>query len=157
MLTNIFADLHIHIGRDYKGNHVKISASHQLTLENILIEASRYKGIELIGVIDCHAPNVIYELKQLLDRGKAKELAEGGIRFEEVTLLLGSELEIFDDASQGPFHLLVFMPTLKAMEDFSAWLQDKMTNIHLSSQRIYCSAKALQEKTKQLGGLFIPA
>ncbi|HZW68664.1 MAG TPA: endonuclease Q family protein [Pseudogracilibacillus sp.] len=157
MLTNIFADLHIHIGRDYKGNHVKISASYQLTLKNILIEASRSKGIELIGVIDCHVPNVLYELKQLVNREKAKELAKGGIRFEDVTLLLGSELEIYDNLSQGPFHVLVFLPTIEAMEDFSAWLEDKMTNIHLSSQRIYCTAKALQDKTKQLGGLFIPA
>lgn len=157
MIKNIFADLHIHIGRDYKGNHVKISASHQLKLENILIEASRYKGIELIGIIDCHAPNVLYELKQLLDEGKAKELKEGGIRFEDVTLLLGSEIEIYDEASQGPFHVLVFLPTMNAMQLFSEWMQDKMTNIHLSSQRIYCTAKSLQEKTKQLGGLFIPA
>lgn len=157
MLKSIFADLHIHIGRDFKNNPVKISASNFLTLTNILKEASRNKGIELIGIVDCHAPNVIEEIKHLLDNDQAEELQEGGIRFEDVTLLLGSEIEVYDEFSQGPFHVLIFLPTLSRMEQFSAWLEDKMTNIHLSSQRIYCSAKALQEKTKELDGLFIPA
>lgn len=157
MLKNIFADLHIHIGRDYKQNHVKISASPELTISNILKEASRHKGIELIGVVDCHAPNVLAEIQSLLDRDIAYELQDGGIRFEHVTLLLGSEIEVYDEHSQGPFHVLVFLPTMKKMHEFSNWLTNKMTNIHLSSQRIYCTGRELQAKTKQLNGLFIPA
>lgn len=157
MLKNIFADLHIHIGRDYKQNHVKISASHELTMPNILKEASRNKGIGLIGVIDCHAPNVLAQLRQLIDEGIAYELKDGGIRFEDVTLLLGSEIEVYDEHSQGPFHVLIFIPTIEKMNEFSSWLTDKMTNIHLSSQRIYCTGRELQAKTKQLDGLFIPA
>lgn len=157
MLHHIFADLHIHIGRDFKQNHVKISASPNLTISNILKESSRHKGIELIGVVDCHAPNVLAEIEALLDEGIASELTDGGIRFEEVTLLLGSEIEVYDEDSQGPFHVLIYLPTLEKMHQFSNWLTDKMTNIHLSSQRIYCTGKELQAKTKQLGGLFIPA
>lgn len=157
MLNNIFADLHIHIGRDYKQNHVKISASPELTISNILKEASRRKGIELIGVVDCHAPNVLAEIQSLLDDGVAFELQDGGIRFEHVTLLLGCEIEVYDEDSKGPFHVLVFLSTMEKMSEFSDWLTDKMTNIHLSSQRIYCTARVLQAKTKQLNGLFIPA
>lgn len=157
MLTNIFADLHIHIGRDEKNKHVKISASPQLTLTNILKEASRHKGIDLIGIIDCHVPAVLDELDLLIKEGQAYELQGGGIRFEEVTLLLGSEIEVNDENSRGPFHVLVYFPTLSNMRQFSHWLTDKMTNITLSSQRIYCQATELQKKTKALDGLFIPA
>lgn len=32
-----------------------------------------------------------------------------------------------------------------------------MKNIHLSSQRIYCDGRTLQQKVYELGGLFIPA
>src|SRR5690625_3758264 len=118
MLKNIFADLHIHIGRDFKKNHVKISASPELTISNILKEASRHKGIELIGVVDCHAPNVLAEIQSLLDEEIAYELQDGGIRFEHVTLLLGSEIEVYDEYSKGPFHVLVFLPTIEMMSKF---------------------------------------
>ena len=43
------------------------------------------------------------------------------------------------------------------MKDFSHWLSGHLKNIHLSSQRIYVSGKELQQKVKELGGLFIPA
>src|SRR5699024_2950766 len=97
------------------------------------------------------------QLRQLIDEGIAYELKDGGIRFEDVTLLLGSEIEVYDEHSQGPFHVLIFIPTIEKMNEFSSWLTDKMTNIHLSSQRIYCTGRELQAKTKQLDGLFIPA
>lgn len=157
MLKNIFSDLHIHIGQDYKQQHVKISASPSLTIRNILKEASQRKGIELIGIVDCHSPNVLKEIETLCSEGRAKELLDGGIRFENVTLLLGSEIEVYDDCSHGPFHVLIFLPTIEKMKHFSNWLTDKMRNVYLSSQRIYCTGKKLQEKTKQLQGLFIPA
>lgn len=157
MLQSYFADMHIHIGRDMNGKPVKITGAKSLTLTNILQEASRLKGIDLIGVIDCHVPAVQEEIKALMEAGQAYECVDGGIRFETVTLLLGSEIEIYDENCQGPIHVLCFLPTLKAMETFTNWLTERMTNIHLSSQRLYANAKALQYKTKELGGLFIPA
>lgn len=157
MFKRIFADLHIHIGRDLYGRHVKISASPHLTLRNILEEASRHKGIELIGVIDCHVPAVLEEIEGLVDRKEAEVLQDGGLRFESVTLLFGTELEIFDEFSSGPFHVLVYFPTIEKMSYFSHWLKDKMKNIQLSSQRIYCPARQVQETVKKLEGLFIPA
>lgn len=157
MLTPFFADMHIHIGRDMYGKPVKITGSKKLTLTNILKESSRNKGIHLIGVIDSQAPAVQEEMKQLIHDGQAKELVDGGIQFEQVTLILGSEIEVYDNNCQGPIHVLAYFPTLESIEKFSNWLTDKMTNMTLSSQRYYGAAKDLQYKVKELGGLFIPA
>ncbi|MFZ3577092.1 endonuclease Q family protein [Virgibacillus sp. DJP39] len=157
MLQPFFADLHIHIGRDMYDKPVKITGAKSLTLTNILIESSRNKGIDLVGIIDCHAPHVQQELKQLIDSQQAYELKDGGIKFEDVTLLLGSEIEVYDENCQGPVHVLCYISTLAKMEEFTEWLSTKMTNINLSSQRYYGSAKALQYKVKELDGLFIPA
>jgi len=157
MLQNYFADMHIHIGRDIYNKPVKITASKNLTITNVLKEASRRKGIDLIGVIDCQSPAVQEELLQLIKQGEAEELATGGIRFEEVTLLLGSEIEIYDDNCHGPIHVLCYFPTLEHIHEFSKWLSERMKNITLSSQRYYGTAVELQKKVKDLDGLFIPA
>src|SRR5699024_355505 len=157
MLTSYFADMHIHIGRDIYNNPVKITASKSLTLTNILKESSRNKGIHMIGVIDSHAPAVQEEIIQLIDQGKAEELADGGIKFENVTLILGTEIEIYDEFCHGPIHILCYFPTLEKMSKFTEWLSPRMTNITLSSQRYYGLAKDLQYKVKELAGLFIPA
>ncbi len=149
--------MHIHIGRDMYNKPVKITGAKSLTLTNILKESSRNKGINLIGVIDCHAPAVQQEIKELILRNKAHELADGGIRFEEVTLLLGSEIEIYDENCKGPIHVLCYFPKIEYIEYFSEWLTTKMKNITLSSQRYYGTAKELQYKVKELDGIFIPA
>jgi uncharacterized protein (TIGR00375 family) len=157
MLKPYFADLHIHIGRDIYGGPVKITASNKLTLTNILMEASRRKGIEMIGVIDCQAPAVQEEIRHLLKKGEARELADGGIQFENVTLILGAEIEVYDEFCQGPLHVLCYFPNLNKTEQFTHWLTTKMKNVTLSSQRYYGTAKDLQYKVKELEGLFIPA
>ncbi|MEW9674649.1 endonuclease Q family protein [Lentibacillus sp. L22] len=157
MLQAYFADMHIHIGRDMYNKPVKITGAKSLTLTNILKEASRNKGIQMVGVIDSHAPAVQQEIKQLMEQGSAYELDNGGIRFEQVTLLLGSEIEFYDENCKGPIHVLCFLPTLDMMERFSEWLTTKMKNITLSSQRYYGTAKELQYKVKELEGIFIPA
>lgn len=157
MLQTYFADLHIHIGRDLYGNPVKITGSKHLTITNILKECSRNKGIHFAGVIDSQAPAVQEEILQLIEAGYAKELTDGGIRFEKVTLILGAEIEIYDDQCKGPIHVLCFLPTLEKMACFSKWLTNKMSNITLSSQRYYGTAKELQLKVQDLGGLFILA
>ncbi|MGP4065162.1 endonuclease Q family protein [Oceanobacillus sp. M65] len=157
MLSNYFVDMHIHIGRDMDNRPVKITGAKSLTLTNILIEASRNKGMGMIGVIDCHAPAVQREINMLIKSGDARELEDGGIQFEGVTLLLGSEIEIYDASSQGPIHVLCFLPNLKSMSEFTEWLAQRMTNINLSSQRYYGTGKELQYKIKELEGIFIPA
>ena len=157
MLTSYFADLHVHVGKDMYNQPVKITASSKLTITNILKNASRTKGIPLIGVIDCHAPAVQQELYSLIEENQAYELADGGVRFEHVTLLLGAEIQIYDDHCKGPIHILCFFPTLDKIATFTQWFKQRVTNVTLSSQRYYGSAIELQEVVKALDGLFILA
>lgn len=157
MLKEIYADLHIHIGRTEKGRAVKITGSKNLTLKNILETANSRKGLDLIGIIDCHSPEIIEEIEQLIHESKARELDQGGVRFKKTTLILGSEIEIYDTHCHGPIHVLCFLPTIKKMTLFSNWMTTQMKNIHLSSQRIYCDGRTLQQKVRELNGLFIPA
>lgn len=156
-LKNYYADLHIHIGRTESGRAVKITGSKDLTLKSILHTASSQKGLDIIGIIDCHSPEVIKEIGQLVQEEKMEPLPEGGLRFENTTLIPGSEIEIYDEHCKGPIHVLAFFPTLEIMKEFSEWMTPLMKNIHLSSQRIYCEGRALQRKVQELGGLFIPA
>lgn len=156
-MKEFYADLHIHIGRTYRGRAVKITGSKTLTLARILEMASARKGLDMIGIIDCHSPEVIEEMMDMIDRGELTELKEGGLRFQDTTLIPGSEIEIYDQYCQGPIHVLAYFPTLMLMKQFSTWMSQYMKNIHLSSQRIYCDGRTLQQKVHELGGLFIPA
>lgn len=156
-LKRFFADLHIHIGRDHYGNPVKITGSKNLTLTSIMQEASGQKGLDLIGVIDCHAPAVQEELRILMEKDLAIELEDGGIRFEHVTLILGTEIEVYDENCKGPIHVLCYFPYLEQMAIFTDWLKPQMKNVTLSSQRYYGSAVLLQQQVRQLSGVFIPA
>lgn len=157
MLSSFFADFHIHIGRDMNGRPVKITGSKNLTVENVIQEAAEVKGLDLIGIIDCHAPAVQEEMRRLIRGGQGEELKGGGIQFKDTVVIPGAEIEINDSRSKGPIHVLVFFPFLSTIEDFSNWLKDKMTNINLSSQRFYGEAVELQDKVKELEGVFIPA
>ncbi|MDR7248546.1 TIGR00375 family protein [Bacillus pumilus] len=156
-MREFFADIHIHIGRTRTGRAVKITGARSLTIDQIFIEATQSKGMGMIGVIDAQSPEVLEELIEGVEEGKYTELSDGGLSFEQTVLLLGCELEINDNQSKGPIHVLAFMPTLRKMTEFSAWLALHMKNVHLSSQRLYVDGKTLQHKVKELGGLFIPA
>ncbi|MEC0328057.1 endonuclease Q family protein [Paenibacillus macerans] len=155
-LHTVFADLHIHIGRTGRGEPVKISGSRDLTFANIAREAALRKGIGLVGIIDCHSPGVQEDIAQCLERGEMHELAEGGVAYQETTLLLGSELEI-REPGMGPAHLLAFFPTFAAIRGFTGWLEKRMKNVMLSSQRVYAPARTLQEEVYARGGMIIPA
>lgn len=152
-----FVDLHIHIGRTLSGKPVKITGAKSLTIANILEEAADIKGMDMIGVIDCHVPEVLHELNSLIQQGDVAESSEGGLLFKNLTLIPGSEIEIYDDNCRGPIHVLAFMPTLQAMSQLSSWMAERQKNITLSSQRIYAGAKEVQKKVRELSGLFIPA
>ncbi|SFL83784.1 TIGR00375 family protein [Gracilibacillus orientalis] len=157
MLKEFFTDLHIHIGRNSMGKPVKITGSKNLTLMNIMQEASERKGIDIVGIIDCHAPTVLNEVELAVNQGIATEVADGGIQLGNTTLILGSEIEVYDQHCKGPIHVLCFFPFLKNMKEFSLWLSSHMKNIELSSQRYYGDAVTLQMKTHELDGIFIPA
>lgn len=156
MMRSYFADLHIHIGRTDDGHAVKISAANDLTFFHIAQEASERKGIEVIGIIDCHSPYVQQDIDRYLERGDMKELPGGGIRYRQTTVLLGTEIEV-RDAGLGPAHLLAYLPTLADMKSFTKWMSVHMKNVGLSSQRIYVPARELQQEVIDRGGIMIPA
>lgn len=155
-LHRVFADLHLHIGRTERGEPVKISGSKDLTFRNIAREAAVRKGIQLLGVIDCHSPGVQIDIAALLESGEMTEISGGGIKYQDTTILLGSEIEV-RDAGFGTAHHLAFMPDFEAMKSFTAWMSKSMKNVQLSSQRLYVLSRELQEQVKKRGGLFIPA
>lgn len=156
-MKSFFVDLHIHIGRTSSGRPVKITGARTLTLKNIIEEARHEKGLHMVGIIDLHVPEVLSELRRMKEEKTVTELQEGGLRYGDIVILPGCEIEIDDDQSQGPFHVLAIFPDLHVMKQFSDWLSKRVTNITLSSQRFYGSGRLLERTVKQLGGLFIPA
>jgi uncharacterized protein (TIGR00375 family) len=156
MLTSVFADLHIHIGRTESNLPVKITAARDMTFATIVREASRRKGLQLIGVIDAHSPPVQEEIRQGLASGVFREHPDGGIVYGETVCLLGAEIEIKEEG-MGPAHILVYLPTLERMEKLTAWLSLHMRNVRLSTQRLYRPVGELVERVKELGGVVIPA
>ncbi|MFE8695578.1 endonuclease Q family protein [Cytobacillus sp. FJAT-53684] len=156
-MNTYYSDLHIHIGRTRTGKPVKITGAKSLTFTNIIEHARNEKGLNIIGIIDCHSPEVILEIAELMETGDVIEHSEGGLQFGDLTIIPGSELEIYDENCHGPIHVLCYFATLDKMKSFSMWLSNHLKNITLSSQRIYVSGRELQLKVKELGGLFIPA
>jgi len=156
-MNSYYTDLHIHIGRTKSGRAVKITGAKSLTFSNIIAHARDEKGLNIIGIIDCHSPEVIIEMEDLMESGELIERTDGGLSFGGLTIIPGSELEIYDENCHGPIHVLCFFSTIQTMKEFSNWLSTHLKNIHLSSQRIYVSGLELQRKVKELNGLFIPA
>ncbi len=157
MLQTYYADMHIHIGRTKSGRAVKITGARSLVFSNIIEHARDSKGLDMIGIIDCHSPEVIEEMEELMASGELVQSPEGGLLYGGLAIIPGSELEIYDESCKGPIHVLCYFPNLDVMKEFSSWLKGRLKNIHLSSQRIYASGKELQSQVKALGGLFIPA
>jgi uncharacterized protein (TIGR00375 family) len=156
-MHDFFVDLHIHIGRTKSGRAVKITGAKSLTFSNIIKHARDEKGLNMIGIIDSHSPEVLGEMEELLRAGELQEHEDGGLLYGGMSIIPGSELEINDEYTRGPLHVLCFFPYLQTMREFSGWLSQHLKNIHLSSQRVYVTGRELQEKVKTLGGLFIPA
>ncbi|MGS0906359.1 TIGR00375 family protein, partial [Bacillus altitudinis] len=80
-MREFFADIHIHIGRTRTGRAVKITGARSLTIDQILIEASKSKGMGMIGVIDAQSPEVLEELIEGVEEGTYTELSDGGLSF----------------------------------------------------------------------------
>ena len=55
-MREIFADLHVHIGRRESGKPIKITAAKSLNFANIAKECADRKGIQIVGIIDCASP-----------------------------------------------------------------------------------------------------
>ncbi|MDW8364289.1 MAG: endonuclease Q family protein [Abditibacteriales bacterium] len=156
-MTAFFADLHIHIGRAADNKPVKITAARDLTFENIARECAERKGMDLVGIIDCAAPAVLRQIRELLDNGAMVEVDGGGIRYRDaVTLILAAEMET-RERDGGMSHHLCYFRDYDTMQAFSDTLSRFVTNRDLSSQFCHMSAKDLLKMTLDFGGFLVPA
>lgn len=87
-MNEIYADLHVHIGRTKSGKPIKITAARSLNFENIALECFHKKGIQICGIIDCASPYVIEDIEEFLKSGDAYEIKDGGIIYKEKLCIL---------------------------------------------------------------------
>ncbi len=160
-MYEIFADLHVHIGRSEAGKPVKITAAKSLNFANIAKECEGRKGIQVVGIIDCASPYVIEDIENFLKNGDAYELEDGGIIYKDkVCILLGSEVETSEKGRNGKCgsaHNVCFFPYLKDIKAFSDEMSHHIKNITLSTQRSDLSGYDLIDIVEKYNGILIPA
>ena len=160
-MYEIFADLHVHIGRSETNKPIKITAARSLNFANIAEECVTKKGINMVGIIDCASPYVIEDIENFLQNGEAYEIEDGGIIYKDkVCIILGSEIEtseVNDEGKTGSAHNICFFPTLNDIKGFSNEMRNHIKNITLSSQRADISAYELIDIVHKYNGILIPA
>lgn len=160
-MYEVYADLHIHIGRSENNKPIKITAAKSLNFANIAKECYERKGINLVGIIDCASPYVIEDIENFLKTGEAYEIADGGIVYKDkVCIILGSEIEtaeINDEGKTGSAHNLCYFPKLSDIKAFSNEMSHHIKNITLSSQRADISAYELIDIVEKYNGVLVPA
>ena len=160
-MYEIFADLHVHIGRSENNKPIKITAAKSLNFANIAKECRDRKGIDMVGIIDCASPYVIEDIENFLKTGDAYEIKDGGIIYKDkVCIILGSEIETSEDGLNGHLgsaHNICFFPHLNDIKGFSREMSTHIKNITLSSQRADISAYDLIDIVEKYNGILIPA
>jgi len=160
-MYEVFADLHVHIGRSENGKPIKITAARSLNFANIAKECAERKGISIVGIIDCASPYVIEDIEKFLQTGDAYELEDGGIIYKDkVCILLGSEVETSEvsrNGKCGSAHNVCFFPHLKDIKEFSKEMSTHIKNITLSTQRSNISGYELIDIVEKYNGILIPA
>ena len=160
-MNEVFADLHVHIGRSENGKPIKITAARSLNFANIAKECVEKKGINMVGIIDCASPYVIEDIENFLKNGEAFEIPDGGIIYQnKVCIILGSEIEtseINDEGKTGSAHNLCYFPKLDDIKAFSKEMSTHINNITLSSQRANISAYELIDIVQKYNGVLVPA
>lgn len=160
-MYEVFADLHVHIGRSETGKPIKITAARSLNFANIAKECAERKGINIVGIIDCASPYVIEDIEKFLQTGDAYELEDGGIIYKDkVCILLGSEVETSEvsrNGKCGSAHNVCFFPHLSDIKGFSNEMSTHIKNITLSTQRSDVSGYELIDIVEKYNGILIPA
>ena len=160
-MNEIFADLHVHIGRSEQGKPIKITAARSLNFANIAKECYERKGVQVVGIIDCASPYVIEDIENFLKTGEAYEIEDGGIIYKDkVCILLGSEVETSEvgrNGHKGAAHNVCFFPHLKDIKGFSNEMSHHVKNITLSTQRSDLSGYELIDLVEKYNGILIPA
>ena len=157
----IFADLHVHIGRSENNKPIKITAAKSLNFANIAKECYERKGIDVVSVIDCASPYVIQDIEEFLATGDAYELEEGGIIYKDkVCIILGAEIETSEKTEDGKTasaHNLCYFPKLEDIKNFSKEMSTHIKNITLSTQRANLSGYDLIDIVEKYNGYLVPA
>ena len=160
-MYEVFADLHVHIGRSENNKPIKITAARSLNFANIAKECRERKGIDVVGIIDCASPYVIEDIENFLNTGEAYEIKDGGIIYKDkVCIILGSEIETSEEGLNGhcgSAHNLCYFPHLNDIKGFSNEMSKHIKNITLSSQRADMSAYELIDIVEKYNGILIPA
>ena len=160
-MEEVFADLHVHIGRSESGKPIKITAARSLNFANIAKECADRKGISIVGIIDCASPYVIEDIENFLKTGEAYEIKDGGIIYKDkVCILLGSEVETSEvsrNGKCGAAHNVCFFPHLEDIKAFSREMSTHIKNITLSTQRSNVSGYELIDIVEKYNGILIPA
>lgn len=160
-MEEVFADLHVHIGRSESGKPIKITAARSLNFANIARECADRKGINIVGIIDCASPYVIEDIENFLKTGEAYEIKDGGIIYKDkVCILLGSEVETSEvsrNGKCGAAHNVCFFPHLEDIKAFSREMSTHIKNITLSTQRSNVSGYELINIVEKYNGILIPA
>ena len=160
-MYEVFADLHVHIGRSENNKPIKITAAKSLNFANIAKECRERKGIDVVGIIDCASPYVIEDIEDFLKTGEAYEIKDGGIIYKDkVCIILGSEIETSEiglNGKCGAAHNLCYFPHLADIKAFSKEMSTHIKNITLSSQRADISAYDLIDIVEKYNGILIPA
>ena len=160
-MEEVFADLHVHIGRSESGKPIKITAARSLNFANIARECADRKGISIVGIIDCASPYVIEDIENFLKTGEAYEIKDGGIIYKDkVCILLGSEVETSEvsrNGKCGAAHNVCFFPHLEDIKAFSREMSTHIKNIKLSTQRSNVSGYELIDIVEKYNGILIPA
>ena len=160
-MEEVFADLHVHIGRSESGKPIKITAARSLNFANIARECADRKGISIVGIIDCASPYVIEDIENFLKTGEAYEIKDGGIIYKDkVCILLGSEVETSEkgrNGKSGSAHNVCFFPHLEDIKAFSREMSTHIKNITLSTQRSNVSGYELIDIVEKYNGILIPA
>ena len=156
-MNNYYADLHIHIGAAGDNKPVKITASKNLTFENIVKESTNRKGLDLIGIIDCASPRVQKDIEVMLDSGELKEIEGGGFKYKDkIVIIPGAEVESREE-NGGMVHYLAYFPFFDNIKEFTEIMKQYMTNVNLSSQVSGLTGSKILQIIDTTGGIMVPA
>jgi uncharacterized protein (TIGR00375 family) len=149
LLSNFFADLHIHIG-SAKGKAVKITASRQLQLRTVIFFDAPRKGLDIVGIVDSGSTLVSAEIEEMLAKGDLEELEKGGfIARNGVLVITACEVE-----SREGVHLIVYLPTVKSIGEWQTYISTRVHNMRLSTQKVDASVLDIIKLCSQLDGIF---
>jgi uncharacterized protein (TIGR00375 family) len=147
-----YADLHIHIG-SAQGRAVKITASRQLTLRNVLFQDAPRKGLDMVGIVDTCSPLVSAEIEAMLKNGDMIEQPGGGfLAHNGVVLIAGCEIE-----TREGIHIIIYLPDLHSIRGVQKYLYSRVKNPCLSTQIARCSTLDLINLAVLFNGILCPA